>query len=237
MVMTTLKKTFMKLRAARGFFDLVKHPEHLDSVFEMADAMAAADKGPLRAMRDFFATDETGARALRDRPRIGRVDMGALAKLPRATLGREFFEHLRANDLDPSALPTRDAPDELSYIRAHLFETHDVWHVMTGFGADVAGEGGLQAFYLAQFPARLGAAILALGFLNTLLYNFDERDVRMRAFVRGWLLGKRARPFFGVDWAKLWEKPLEEVRRDLGVDIDGVEAVLPQAARAHRIAA
>jgi ubiquinone biosynthesis protein Coq4 len=34
------------------------------------------------------------------------------------------------------------------------YETHDIWHVVTGFHTDVAGELGLQAFYLAQFPGR-----------------------------------------------------------------------------------
>ena len=132
------------------------------------------------------------------------------------------------NGLDPRALPTREANDEGMYLVAHLFETHDVWHAVTGFGTDVAGELGLQAFYFAQFPARLSTALVAGGLLNTLLFAFDQRDARMHAIVRGWLLGKRARPLFGVRWNELWVTPMENVRRGLAVDLVGIELELPQ---------
>jgi ubiquinone biosynthesis protein COQ4 len=97
-------------------------------------------------------------------------------------------------------------------VRAHLYETHDFWHVMTGFDTDVAGEVGLQAFYLAQFPARLAAVLIGLMFLNTFLYRFDDRDRRMDAMVRGWKLGRDARPLFGVRWDTMWSTPLADVR-------------------------
>jgi ubiquinone biosynthesis protein Coq4 len=40
--------------------------------------------------------------------------------------------------------------------------------------------------------------------------------------VRGWLLGKRAKSLFGVEWAKLWELPLAEVRRRHRLEVDEV---------------
>ena len=132
---------------------------------------------------------------------------------------------LRAG-LDPSALPTLEANDDSGYLRAHLYETHDIWHAVTGFHTDVAGELGLQAFYLAQIPSRLSSAILAGGFINTVAYAFPDRDARMRQIVRGWVLGKRAKNFFGVDWASLWATPLDEVRALLGVEIDAVDLLV-----------
>ena len=50
----------------------------------------------------------------------------------------------------------------------------------------------------------------------------------MHAIVRGWLLGKRARPLFGVRWNELWVTPMENVRRGLAVDLVGIELELPQ---------
>ena len=44
--------------------------------------------------------------------------------------------------------------DEVDQLLAHLFSTHDLWHVATGFGNDDVGEVGLGAFYLVR--ARLG---------------------------------------------------------------------------------
>jgi ubiquinone biosynthesis protein Coq4 len=94
--------------------------------------------------------------------------------------------------------------------------------VATGFDTDVAGELGLQAFYLAQFPARLAALLLGIGFINTFAYSFDDKDARMDAVVRGWQLGKAARPFIGVRWSELWELPLTDVRTQLGIPTAGV---------------
>ena len=237
--MNAIRKSLLTLRGAASFIDLMRHPDHLDQVFTLADSLSAANPKFLESLRDGFAQDPVGARALADKPRVGAIDMAALLRLPAGTLGRVYAEHMTKNRLDPSAIPSRPSTTDIEYVRAHLFESHDIWHAVTGFDADFAGEGGLQAFYLAQFPARLSAAILALGILNTLFYAFDERDVRMRAFVRGWLLGKRAKKFFGVDWKALWATPIDEVRAALGVDIAGVEAALPslETARAGADAA
>ena len=37
-----------------------------------------------------------------------------------------------------------------SFVSHRLHETHDIIHVLTGFGTDLVGEMGLQAFALAQ---------------------------------------------------------------------------------------
>jgi ubiquinone biosynthesis protein Coq4 len=128
---------------------------------------------------------------------------------------------MRANGLDPKAIPTLPAGDDLAFLRAHLYETHDVWHVVSGFSTDVAGELGLQAFYAAQTPGGLPLALLAMGCLNTALYDMADREPRMTAIARGWEMGRSARPLFGVRWEALWAVPLDEVRRELHVDASG----------------
>jgi ubiquinone biosynthesis protein Coq4 len=133
------------------------------------------------------------------------------------------------NGLDPASIPTLPDDDDAKYVRAHLYETHDLWHVATGFGTDVAGELGLQAFYQAQLPGKLPAAILASGFLNTLVFSFAQRDVRLREIARGWLLGRRSRPLFGVRWDDLMALPLDEARARLGLDVAAVDRALPAA--------
>ena len=99
----------------------------------------------------------------------------------------------------------------------YWYETHDLWHVVTGFDTDVAGELGLQAFYLAQFPGKLAALILSIGMVNTTLFAFDERSQRLDAIARGWQLGRTAHSFLAVRWADLWSLPLAEVRARVGV--------------------
>jgi ubiquinone biosynthesis protein Coq4 len=210
-------------RAVKSAVRLVTNPSRLDQVFELADATVTP--AILAQVAAAIGKDPKGARALEERPRLSIV-LFDLRRLARGTLGREYAEHMIANRLDPAALPALKARDRLSYIRAHLYETHDVWHVVTGFGTDVAGELGLQAFYIAQLPARLSIALVAGGLLNALFFHFDERDARMDAIAHGWLLGKRAKPLFGARWDELWTAPLDEVRRmfDVAVEPERVAA-------------
>jgi ubiquinone biosynthesis protein Coq4 len=206
-------------KALRAFVRLVKDPTRLDEVFVLADSVET-DEAAAR-VAEVFQNDPHSARVLRERPRLGELDLASLAKLPEGTLGRVFADAMIRMKLDPKDIivPEHVASD-YDYVRAHLRETHDVWHPVTGFDTDVAGELGLQAFYLAQFQAPLSALLLMVGFANTLFYGMEDRDRRMRAIVRGWMIGKRAEPFFGVRWADMWSVPLDEVRRRLRVDPD-----------------
>jgi ubiquinone biosynthesis protein Coq4 len=204
-------------RVAWSFLDLVKNPDHLDRVFEISNGLVSQHLEVLEAMARHFERDTVGAAALREKPRLD-VDLEALSKLRPGTLGREFADHMRRNGLDPAAIPTLSADDERLFVRAHLYETHDVWHAVTGFTTDVAGELGLQAFYAAQAPGNLPWMLLTVGFFNTALYARGERNARLDAVARGWAMGRRARPLFGVRWNDLWSTPIDEVRRSLDVD-------------------
>jgi ubiquinone biosynthesis protein COQ4 len=216
LLMDALKNRLLAARALWSFIDLVRHPEHLDRVFEIADAMSGPKRAVLEKMRDHFAMDPRGAAAFRDKPRLVAAH-GDLEKLPAGTLGRTYADHMRDNGLDPSALPTLPSDSDVNFVRAHLRETHDVWHAVTGFKTDIAGELGLQAFYAAQSPGGFPLMLIAMGFLNAALYATSDRDRRFDAVVDGWQMGKRAEPLFGVRWDELWARPIDEVRALLGV--------------------
>jgi ubiquinone biosynthesis protein COQ4 len=213
----SLDKILRAARALGAYVTIVRDPNKLEKVFDLRNAIA--EPRVLVAMADFFRKDERGRRALAERPRIGKLHLAELAALPKGSLGHAFGRHMIDAGLDPSAIPTLPSNDEKEFMDAHLYETHDIWHVMTGFGTDVAGELGLQAFYAAQFPARLAIAILSGGLLNTLVdpQGMADADRRMDAITRGWTMGRAAKPFFGYRWAESWQRPLVDVQRELGV--------------------
>lgn len=222
-------------KALRAFVRLVRDPTRLDEVFVLADSVETEEAA--QRVGEVFQNDPRSARVLRERPRLGEVDLGKLGTLPEGTLGRVFADAMIRMKLDPKDIVVPgELRSDFDYVRAHLRETHDVWHAVTGFDTDVAGELGLQAFYLAQFQAPLSALLLMVGFANTLFFAMEDRDRRMHEIVRGWLIGKRAEPFFGVRWADMWSTPLVEVQRALRVDpalaselVDGFVAGMPGA--------
>src|SRR4051812_8491334 len=214
------------LQAGSALIRLTQDMSRLDEVFKLSDGLA--DAASIREMVEHNRAHQTGAQALAERPHV-HLDLKALRALPTGTLGRQYALMMDRNGLDPASIPTLPDDDEGKYVRAHLYETHDLWHVATGFSTDVAGELGLQAFYHAQMPGKLPAAILAAGFVNTLIYSFADRDARLREIARGWMLGRRSRQLFGVRWDDYMALPLDEVRARLGIDVATVDALLPAA--------
>lgn len=215
------------VRGGHAFLRVAQDPTRLDEVFRL---MESINKNP-RISQQFvegYRRTPYGAQALRDRPRLGAIDLEVLGRLPEGTLGHTYARFMRRHGLDPSALPTYPVKDDSSFIEAHLRETHDVWHVVTGFEPHVAGELGLQAFYQAQFPNRVSLAILNAGLLNTLIYAFEDSGARMTQIARGWLMGLKARPLFGTDWKQLWAMPISEVRTQLGLEPGATEGVSPE---------
>lgn len=225
-----IKNPIKMLRMLKSFWLLSQNPNRLDQVFEIADT--GENKEVLQEVATWVARDPEGARSLREMPRVGSLSLDELEKNPEGSLGREFALHMRRNGLDPAAIPVPEIGDNsLRYVKAHLRETHDIWHVVTGMGTDVAGEIGLQAFYIAQLPSRLSAMLIAMGFLHVASVNPTSRDAMMSEVLRGWTLGKRAKLFFGVDWKAHWARPLSEVREMLGVDTEVRNVTLPEQQR------
>jgi ubiquinone biosynthesis protein COQ4 len=214
------------LQAARGlyFFGvLVKNPDRLDSVFEMRDAMTSEDKAR-PVMEALKQTGPSAIAAFRDKPRLGKLDVAKLAAMPAETLGGAHGRFLQKNGLDPNAIPTLSGDEDWEYMSAHLYETHDLWHTLTGFHVDVAGEGGLQAFYAAQIPGPLASALIAAIMLNHAVSSQHGGDAahlettrRLDAIAEGWLMGKHAAPLFGFRFRERFGDSLADIRRELGI--------------------
>lgn len=168
------------------------------------------------------------AEALRARRAFGPIVLEDLALLPPGTLGREFAEHCRSRGLDPNLVHV-PPDDEIGWVLNHLYQTHDIWHVVTGWDNDLPGEVGLGTFYAGQFgsPAFFGY-MLALILLNVVSRRSDLGSV-MEAMSAGYRAGREAEPMFGVAWDECWEVPLDEIRARFRVGVEGsAKAGLPE---------
>jgi ubiquinone biosynthesis protein COQ4 len=161
--------------------------------------------------------DPRTAPAMQARRPFGPIRLESLQALPEATLGRVFADHCRQRGIDPNLVRVPPT-DEIGWMLNHVYQTHDIWHVVTGWGNDLPGEVGLGAFYAAQLgnPAFFGY-MLALVLLNVVVRRGHLGQV-FEAFAAGYRAGQRTRPLFGVDWDGLWGVPIEELRSRFEVD-------------------
>jgi ubiquinone biosynthesis protein Coq4 len=195
---------------------LLRNPNDLDEVFMLDRAL------PRDVVDDLIRTARshpTGRAAFEQKHRL-EIDLPKLRELRQGTFGRAVADFFDSNGLDPKAIPKLDVTDDATYAHAHLYETHDVWHVALGFGTNVAEELGLQAVYAAQVPGNLAPLLIAGGLVQAALWVQKDFSARLAAVARGYELGKRCAPLFGVRWADWWELPLEEVRSRLSVEAE-----------------
>jgi ubiquinone biosynthesis protein COQ4 len=205
-----------KIRLAAAAIHVLRDPEDTQQVFALIDQMLT---GEHRAeLTDAVRQYPLGVEALDRQPSIGQVDLQALAALPEGTLGHSFATFLLERGLDP-ALLTDESKSKEDYVTRHLFETHDIWHVVTGMNSDLAGELGLQAFYMAQLPGKAGGMLIGLGLLRTAMNPEADSHALLESVARGWSLGRRAEPLMGMPWAEQWETPLSELRASLRLDV------------------
>ena len=111
----------------------------------------------------------------------------------------------------------------------HLYQTHDLWHVLTGFKTNPSGELGLQAFYYAQYSLPLPILLIAAGLLNGLLYHPNDVTNRLNEIQKGWQMGKNAEQLFGFPWAEHWDTPVDVLRRTLRIVPVALSMPDPQA--------
>jgi ubiquinone biosynthesis protein COQ4 len=213
-------------RAWNALKALIADPERTDQVFEIIDALSGRsfERGFVR-----FVADEGGQRLLRERPSLlaALSDRDALEHLPPGSLGRAYAEFMHAGNLTADGLVTADQeaernsnrqPEEVDpdfrYFGERTRDMHDLWHVLTSYGRDEAGEAANLAFTQAQVPSA-GIALIVLA--AAVLGPSDWRLSWPRYLHAAWRRGKQTSLLTVAPYEELLPLPLDEVRRRLGV--------------------
>ena len=175
-----------------------------------------------RDVAETLLVDARTAARLRERRSVGPIDLDAIAQLPEQTLGRLLAEHCRSRGLNPNLIRMQPTSAE-DWILNELYQTHDIWHVATGWGTDPVGEMGVGGFYIAQLHGPRFIALLIFFFMVKAVF-FAPRTFaeRIDALTAGYTMGKCAAPLFGLDWTELWGLPLQQVREQLHIDASRV---------------
>lgn len=163
----------------------------------------------------FMASDD-GLALMAEQPAIDSrsVDLARLRALPADTLGGAYARFLDRNHLDPDLFQAPPGlPRAFAYLAQRLRQTHDIWHVLSGYTPDVAGELPLLAFSYAQTGMP---SFRLLAIVGTLRYSFHARGMARRV-IDGYRRGRRAAFLGSVRWETMWDRPLADVRAELGI--------------------
>ena len=205
---------------------LLRDPDDTKQVFLLG---IVANGGSLPVFFTRFATSADGARLLAERPTIDSTVVATLRGMPESTLGGAYARYLDDNHLDADLFQAPPGlPDAVAYVAKRVRQTHDIWHVLTGYLPDVPGEVALQGFTFAQTRMPSAALIATMGALR-----WARRDPTIVSrTLDGFRRGKRASFLASVRWEDHFARPLADVRRDFGVAPINTPAPAPGSASA-----
>ena len=206
------------LEVWRALRALSADPDDTSQVFRILRALPDGD----RVFRRFRRT-ESGARLLAASPSLLATlsDREALHALAPGSLGYSYGQFMVAEKLSAEGLVAASNDDGKErwrdpgrrFVGERLRDSHDLWHVVTGYGRDLLGEAALLAFTFAQTRTP-GIGVIVGNALWQARGDFaPARGIIWRGFRRG----LRAEWLPAQEWEELLPLPLEEVRERLGV--------------------
>ena len=214
-VLFNLNQRIQSLRMLAGLGKFLQHPDDLQSVYAVA---ASVQGSPMAAQMMRHMLSQPGIAAMiQQQWRPAPIDLDALEQLPPGSLGHCYASQLKSQGITPQTLidPTPITSDK-EFIVHRLKETHDIVHVLTGFGVDGVGEIGLQAFNLAQNRSPLAVLLIFGGMLKT-LQDDEPLEELLHAISRGFEMGLKAECVVGYRLEDAWQTPLNEWRMELNL--------------------
>ncbi len=213
-------KNPLRLREAwRALKVLLSDPDRTDQVFVIINALSG-NSGEKQFLR--FRKTTTGQRVLAEEENIleSLVDHQHLNALPQGSLGETYAQFMQAEKISADGLVTASIegggtphPDpNRARFRQRLRDTHDLWHVATGYNRDLVGEAALLAFTFAQTRNPGIGVIIAMGY-----YRLGQVPGARKMIRNAYRRGRKASWLPAADWKALLPVPVSEIRTELNL--------------------
>lgn len=213
---------FRPFKALRHFRNLIKDKEDTEQVFHIFECLPR--KGFLPEAQAFLSSP-TGQRLMAEEPYLPDLldDHRTLEKLPAGSVGRAYVDFMKSEGLSAAGLVAeeekmgrRKFDDQLQWYGNRLRDTHDLLHVLTGYGRDALGEQCVLGFTYGQ-NRNLGNYFIAyLGGLE--LRRRVKSDAPVMAAIRqGQRHGTIAQDIVKQDIRTLLAEPIDAARARLNI--------------------
>lgn len=213
-----LKERLQNLKLVAGLAAFLKNPGSLESVFSVGNSLKDSPLGT-QMLQHLLA--DTRFKALMDEGwRPQPIDLQQLQNLPEGSLGRVYADQLISQGITPDSLiDPSPVTNSQEFVVHRLKETHDIVHVLTGFGIDGTSELGLQGFNLAQNRSPL-AVMLIFGGMLSALQSGESLDPLLKALARGFQMGLDAELVIAYKLEEGWDRSLQEWRKALKLNLE-----------------
>jgi ubiquinone biosynthesis protein Coq4 len=146
------------------------------------------------------------------------IDLEKLSQYPQGSFGWEYAHHMKTNHLKPFNI----SPEHEDIAKRNVFALryvviHDILHVLLGFDTSYAGEIGVLAFAAEQnYSPSLKVGLKIAKVFAPILFPAQTKAI-FANLRKGQELGKKAKFLLGIRFEEYWERPLSEVKAELGL--------------------
>lgn len=198
-----------------------------DDTRQVFEVVRAVTRGSIRDLFARFIATPYGRRVVSEPIEIEKIlgDFPRLRAMAAGTLGRAYVDFMDEAGFTPQGLidaadeagvELKDYPELQPFARAfrHLEVNHDLWHVLTGYGRDPLGELCNLVFTNRQTGNPGLIWIIRTGLAAIKLERW--RMPALAAAREAARMGESVDFLLQHDVEKLLERPLTDVRRELG---------------------
>jgi ubiquinone biosynthesis protein COQ4 len=210
-------------RAIKNFRLLMKDKEDTSLVFKIYESLPSKQFMP-RVQN--LALSEQGEYLRRTEPSLPEIldDHAALRKTPRGSLAHAYCDFMESEGLTAAGLvaeaeslgrPKYD--DMLQWFGDRSRDTHDLFHVLTGYGRDALGEQCVLLFTHGQSPSHGHLLIGYAGSVNIKLQVKGSTAPIMGAAQQAKRTGRGAPKLIERPIRELLKQPFDRVRSAMNI--------------------
>ncbi len=210
-------------RAIKNFRLLMKDKEDTSLVFKIYESLPSKQFMP-RVQN--LALSEQGEYLRRTEPSLPEIldDHAALRKTPKGSLAHAYCDFMESEGLTAAGLvaeaeslgrPKYD--DMLQWFGDRSRDTHDLFHVLTGYGRDALGEQCVLLFTHGQSPSHGHLLIGYAGSVNIKLQVKGSKAPIMGAAQQAKRTGRGAPKLMEQPIRELLKQPFDRVRSAMNI--------------------
>lgn len=225
------------LRAMRALRRLIADKDDTGQVFEIMNALSGSS---IKRGYEKLLDHPNGGVAAYERRELADLlqDRVMLAALPEGSVGRAYLEFIKLQDFSAYGLAGEsqkvgdtliEAAHPHAWYARRLRDTHDLWHVLTGYEADALGEACLVGFSYSQTRSK-GFGLIGLA-VAVQFMRAKTGYPAARSIFRAFRDGRKASWLPGLDYQNLLSMPLEEARQRFRIADPVLYKQVPKAVR------
>jgi ubiquinone biosynthesis protein COQ4 len=214
---------YRPLRAVRSFQALIKDKEDTSLVFKIFESLPSSSF--MDRVSDLSLSPQ-GEMLRATEPRLPNIldDHAALRRTPKGSLAHAYCDFMEAEGLTAAGLVAESErlgrpkyPDLVEWFINRSRDTHDLFHVLTGYGRDALGEQCVLLFTHGQSPSQGHLLIGYAGAANIRKMVKGSAAPVFGAVREAHRTGKGAPQLMAQPIRELLARPLDDVRAELRI--------------------